>query len=100
MSSLVLSAHDLQIGFQSSRASRKVVASGLNLELRASEFVCLAGPNGVGKSTLLRTLTRLQPALGGEVRFSGKPLRDLSNKDLASMVSVVLTEHVQVQCPG
>lgn len=96
MSSPVLSAHDLQIGFQSSRASRKVVASGLNLELRASEFVCLAGPNGVGKSTLLRTLTRLQPALGGEVRFSGKPLRDLSNKDLASMVSVVLTEHVQV----
>lgn len=96
MNKLLLSAHDLQIGFQSSRGNRKVLASGLNLELGSGEFVCLAGPNGVGKSTLLRTLTRLQPALGGEVHLKGRPLRDYNNKELAGLVSVVLTEHVQV----
>ena len=96
MNSPILSAHDLQIGFQTSRGSRKVVASDLNLELRAGEFVCLAGPNGVGKSTLLRTLTRLQPALGGDVRLRGKLLREYNNKELAGLVSVVFSEHVQV----
>ncbi|HNW95840.1 MAG TPA: ABC transporter ATP-binding protein [Anaerolineaceae bacterium] len=96
MTRLVLSACDLQIGFQPSRVSRKVVASGLNLDLHGGEFVCLAGPNGVGKSTLLRTLTRLQPALGGEVRLSGRPLREYSSKELAGLVSVVLTGQVEV----
>lgn len=96
MTSPILSARDLQIGFQPSRGSRTVVARGLNLDLYAGEFVCLAGPNGVGKSTLLRTLTRLQPALGGEVLLSGRALHAYSNKELAGMVSIVLTEHVQV----
>jgi len=96
MNAPILSARDLQIGFQSSHGSRKLIASGLNLELCAGEFVCLAGPNGVGKSTLLRALTRLQSVLGGEVLLKDKALHAYSSKELAGLVSIVLTEHVQV----
>jgi urea transport system ATP-binding protein len=44
---------------------------GVDLEVRAGEAVCLMGRNGVGKTTLLRTVMGLLPARGGRVRFDG-----------------------------
>jgi len=93
---VVLTAQDLTIGYAHSRADKTVIAQDLNLELHAHELVCLVGPNGVGKSTLLRTLTGLQPALGGTLLIQGKPLEKYNNKALARLVSVVLTAPVQV----
>jgi len=93
---MVLTARDLTIGYVHSRNNKTVIAQGLNLELHTQELVCLVGPNGVGKSTLLRTLTGLQPKLGGNLLLKGKPLEKYSNKALAQLVSVVLTAPVQV----
>lgn len=93
---MVLTAQDLTIGYAHSRADKTVIAQDLNLELHAHELVCLVGPNGVGKSTLLRTLTGLQPALGGTLLLQGKPLEKYNNKAIARLVSVVLTAPVQV----
>lgn len=93
---MVLTAQDLTIGYAHSRADKTVIAQDLNLELHAHELVCLVGPNGVGKSTLLRTLTGLQPALGGTLLIQGKPLEKYNNKAIARLVSVVLTAPVQV----
>jgi iron complex transport system ATP-binding protein len=93
---VVLTAQDLTIGYAHSRADKTVIAQDLNLELHAHELVCLVGPNGVGKSTLLRTLTGLQPALGGTLLIQGKPLEKYNNKAIARLVSVVLTAPVQV----
>lgn len=93
---MVLTAQDLTIGYAHSRADKTVIAQDLNLELHAHELVCLVGPNGVGKSTLLRTLTGLQPALGGTLLIQGKPLEKYNNKALAKLISVVLTAPVQV----
>jgi len=73
-----------------------VVSEELNLQLFAGEFVCLVGPNGVGKSTLLRTVTGLQPKLSGEVLLSGKRLESYHPRELASQVSVVLTSPISV----
>ncbi len=73
-----------------------MVSEQLNLQLNAGEFVCLVGPNGVGKSTLLRTVTGLQPKLGGEIRLSEKRLESYHPRDLASQVSVVLTSPISV----
>jgi iron complex transport system ATP-binding protein len=96
MNSMVLTAQNLAIGYAHSRNENRVIAQGLNLELHTQELICLVGPNGVGKSTLLRTLTGLQPALGGSLLLKGKPLQKYRSKELAQLVSVVLTGQVQV----
>ncbi|GAB5431603.1 MAG: heme ABC exporter ATP-binding protein CcmA [Epibacterium sp.] len=43
------------------------VLAGVNFALSGGEALVLRGPNGIGKTTLLRTLARLQPPLAGEI---------------------------------
>ncbi|MFZ5999203.1 MAG: ABC transporter ATP-binding protein [Bacteroidota bacterium] len=78
----VLSAKNLSIGYRGTHGDH-VLMKGLNLELRPGELVCFMGPNGVGKSTLLRTLSGLQKHLAGE-------LSRIDERNIA----VVLTERV------
>lgn len=73
-----------------------VVGEYNHLEINAGEFVCLIGPNGVGKSTLIRSLTGMQDLLKGQVLLNGKNLEAYSGKELARNVSVVLTDKVNV----
>ena len=69
---------------------------GVDLELHQGEFVGLLGPNGTGKSTLLRTFGRMQPSLGGSVEIDGRDIHHLSNHALATLLSVVLTDRLAV----
>lgn len=68
-----------------------LLAAGLSPQLYAQELVCFLGPNGVGKTTLLKTLVGLMPALAGEVYLGGEPLAALSNLVRAKKLSLVLT---------
>ena len=86
-----ITAKQLSIGYQHSKGET-IVASGLDCSLRGGEFVCLLGPNGAGKSTLIRTLAGMQKPLAGELRLSGKVMRDIAPRERARAVSVVLTE--------
>ncbi len=92
----MLQTSALKIGYKNGGKTPKVIAAALNLQLNAGEFVCLVGPNGVGKSTLLRTVIGLQPKLEGEVLLSGKKLEIYHPRELASQVSVVLTSPISV----
>ncbi len=56
------------------------------------ELIALVGRNGVGKSTLLRTLTRLKPVLDGAVRINGRYIDDISGNDFARLVSFIPSE--------
>src|SRR5271165_2239042 len=47
------------------------VVTGLSLNVREREFVGILGHNGMGKTTLLRTLIGILPATSGEIRFQG-----------------------------
>ncbi len=58
----------VSIGYASGRG-RRMVVDDINTSLFAGELTCLIGSNGVGKSTLLRTLAGFQPALGGDIRL-------------------------------
>jgi iron complex transport system ATP-binding protein len=51
------------------------VLSQLNVQLKAGQWCCMVGPNGVGKSTLLRAMAGLHP-VQGELRFEGQVLAD------------------------
>ena len=56
------------------------------------ELCAIVGVNGIGKSTLLRTLGKVQPKLSGSVLINNKDLESYNPQELASQISVVLTE--------
>ena len=91
MKNIRMEAHALSIGYHS-RSPRPPVASELNLTLRAGLLTCLIGPNGIGKSTLLRTLAGLQKPLDGRIWVDGVPVHQLSIEERARRISVVLTD--------
>ena len=87
---------NLSIGY-SAKHSVKVVAEGISDTLRSGELTCLLGENGVGKSTLLRTLSGFLPPLSGDIAILGKPLGDYKERELATVIGVVLTERTNLQ---
>lgn len=76
-----LTTKQLSIGYPG--PTDNVLLQNINLNLHRGQLVCFMGPNGIGKSTLIRTLSGSQKPLSGEV--SG-----ISNKNIA----VVLTDKV------
>ncbi|WP_345007734.1 ABC transporter ATP-binding protein [Snuella lapsa] len=90
---IILNTTDLAIGY-TSKKSKSIVASNINIELHRGELVGLVGANGIGKSTLLRTLTTLQNPLGGSIKLNNKTLSNYSAIELAKTMSLVLTEQI------
>lgn len=91
-----LRTRDLAVGYRT-RGARRAVLERVNLSVQAGELVCLLGPNGIGKSTLLRTLAKMQPALWGAVELDGAELGSITQAQLARRLGVVLTERVTVE---
>ena len=93
---------NLSIGY-TQKGNEKVVAQGLNAAINSGELTCLLGCNGIGKSTLLRTLSAFQPALGGDVMLFTpqasdiKPLTSFTDKELSHLIGIVLTEKPDVR---
>lgn len=86
----------LSIGYPG-KTDVKIVADGIDAGINSGELTCLLGANGVGKSTLLRTLSAFQPKLGGEIHIVGKEISDYSDKELSTVISVVLTEKCDIR---
>ncbi len=86
---------DLSIGYRPKNSVR-MVASGVNASLHSGELTCLLGANGVGKSTLLRTLSGFQPKLNGEIFINNKEIGLYKEKELSSVISVVLTDKCDI----
>ena len=91
----VLSTHNLYIGYSKKR-NKSLVQSDLNLKLQAGELVCLIGPNGTGKSTLLRTLAGLQKPLEGKIKIDNNELEKLSQHAKAMLIALVLTDKIDI----
>jgi len=89
----IIKIDNLSIGY-SSKKKTITIASNLNIQLQTGNMVCLLGKNGIGKSTLLRTLTKVQPALNGDILIRGKSLNNYNNLELAKVMSLVLTEPI------
>lgn len=87
---------NLSIGYPG-KGEVKVVANGISAAINGGELTCLLGANGVGKSTLLRTLSAFQPKLDGKILIRGREIGEYTDKELSRVISVVLTEQCDVR---
>ncbi|WP_368411508.1 ABC transporter ATP-binding protein [Cellulophaga sp. 3_MG-2023] len=66
----------------------------MNFALQKGELTAIVGVNGIGKSTLLRTLGKVQPKLNGSISIDNIEISDYKPEHLAAKISVVLTEKI------
>lgn len=92
MAKMVLKTDNLAIGY-----GKTVVQNNLNLEAHQGSLICLTGTNGVGKSTLLRTLAGLQKPLTGKVFLQKNDVHQLKNSERANLLALVLTDSILVE---
>lgn len=93
--SLQIVIEDLSIGYTDTKQPH-VVAENLNTTLNKGEMTCLLGANGRGKSTLMKTMCGFLRPLKGQVLLDGVKMSSLSEKELATKISVVLTEKIAI----
>lgn len=86
----------LSIGY-THKGQQHVVVADINAAIQRGQLTCLLGRNGVGKSTLLRTLAAFQPPLAGEIVMEGRTIGAYSDKEMSKLIGIVLTEKPQVQ---
>ena len=91
----ILETKDLAIGFRSG-SKEKVLHRGVALRIHKGELSCILGPNGAGKSTLIKTIAGFLKPLKWVVNIDGAPVAERSYRELAFMLSVVLTDKVSV----
>lgn len=83
-----LSFHNLEIGYKDNTLSNPI-----NISLQEEELIALMGLNGVGKTTLFKTILKEQLPLSGEIKFKGKRLE---LNELQHTIGVVYTERTQI----
>ena len=84
---MILETQNLNIGY-TSKATTKTVASEVSIQLEQGKLIGLVGANGIGKSTLLRTLTGIQKPLSGTVLLNEKIKDDAIEKNKAYLTQL------------
>ena len=85
-----ISTGDLTVGY-----GGVPLISDIALSASRGEIITLIGPNGSGKTTILRTIARQLSSISGTVFIDGKDIKTLSGRDIARQMAVVLTERVR-----
>jgi len=88
-----LNLSELTVGYKLPKGELPIL-SDINLKAYPGQLICFMGPNGVGKSTLLRTICGLQSPLKGEIFLSGKNIIKLNKTEISRQISLVLTDKI------
>ncbi len=84
MNNTVIELDNVTMGYHS-----KVVLKNVSLQLESGEITCLLGPNGVGKTTLFKTLLGFLPPISGRISINGISIDKLTPKDYAKHIAYV-----------
>ena len=87
----VLETVNLSAGYVSGKKT-DVILRDVTLMLHEGMLVSILGANGIGKSTLLRTISGVQRPVAGEVLLCGKPIGAYNRRRLSQLVSIVSTD--------
>jgi iron complex transport system ATP-binding protein len=90
----LLKSKDLSVGYRLKGGNKLAILSNLDLSIFSGELITFIGPNGCGKSTLIRSLIGLLPKLQGKVYFKNENLDSISFPERAQRIGVVLTDPV------
>ncbi len=71
----------------------KVVLSDVSFTLERGELLCVLGANGIGKTTMYRTILGFLPLLGGSIRVDGEETADMTRARLARAIAYVPQQH-------
>ena len=85
----MLGVHDLTVDI-----GQVQVVNDLAMQIQPGDFWAVLGPNGTGKTTLLKTLAGIHPATRGEIWLQGKPAHALSRRQMAEQLGM-LTQQTQ-----
>ena len=88
---IILQASKVSIGYKQKK-EEIVVASDISISLKKGKLIALIGANGIGKSTLIKTITGIQKPLLGDVFLNDKKIASYTTLALAQNLSIVLTE--------
>ena len=72
----------------------KPVLTDVSFSVESGDVLCILGPNGVGKTTLFKSMLGLLPALKGEVRVDGESIARWDNKRKAQVIGYIPQSHV------
>ncbi|SNS71508.1 iron complex transport system ATP-binding protein [Belliella buryatensis] len=92
---IILQADELAIGY-GKKSQAATIAKDMSIKLEKGKLTCLLGPNGVGKSTLIKTIMGQIPPMKGKIELNGKTLSEIGPKELSKRIAVVLTDKVRL----
>ena len=91
----ILHTRGLTIGYKTKQRVLEL-EKDLDIKIHNGELVCLIGPNGCGKSTLMRTIAGLQKPLNGDTLIAGVNVKRMKPHHYARLLSLVLTDKITV----
>lgn len=90
---IALEGKGLTLGYFHQKVKKEIL-TGLDFQLSTGELTCLLGPNGVGKSTLIKAILGQIKPWNGEILIENQPIENFGVEELAKRISVVLTDPV------
>jgi iron complex transport system ATP-binding protein len=86
----------LKVGYEGTHGELGFSREAINYTACGGEMIALIGPNGIGKSTLLRTMAGFQKSWQGNILYHGKAISQIPARELSKMLSFVSTESIHV----
>lgn len=85
-----LELRDVSCGYDKA----KPIIKDINFTLEGGDVCCILGPNGVGKTTLFKSILNLIPTLTGQICIDGASVAKLSRRNLSEQLAYVAQAHI------